>query len=244
MATVVMVEGTGSRSSRPDGLGLLSAVADKLDRGIDRVSVDYPGAYGWPISYHDSLIRGTATALGAIDRAPGPVYLVGYSQGAVIAGHCADHSKVERTYLISDPHRPRRRYIGNVDPGGYGLAGEVFRAGLMIHYFAASDDPITSAPPDSILRSVADFTRFMSPDLGTWLASIDRTIREQAWQNVQRRPLSALDEWRRVREAGRELSRYPRRHIDPYIREHIPGTSLTPCEWIAASINELVRTSR
>ncbi|MBF6330845.1 alpha/beta hydrolase family protein [Nocardia transvalensis] len=239
MATVLFVDGTWHvDTSRPDKLGMLRSVADALLPDIERETVLYPAVYGWPTSYRDSVNEGTANLRRAIDLAEGPVYLVGYSQGATIAGELAEHTKVSRTYLFADPHRPARRYVGDVDPGGCGLAGPRWRDAT-VHYFALPGDPITAAPMDSPLRDLADFTDAMGPNAIEWFSVAASKLLTGDWQNSIHRPERFGTEIERYRKAAADAQRYLNGWHAEYWRQIVPGTNVTFCQWAANSINFL-----
>ncbi|WP_405159856.1 PE-PPE domain-containing protein [Nocardia sp. NBC_01499] len=244
MREVLMVEGTwaSSEHASPDQYGLLGDVARRLDTSRLRPqNIAYPADYGRHRSYAESKAAGVQATRTAIERAERPVYLVGYSQGAAVAGAFTHHPNVARTYLLADPHRPAGRYIGLLDPGGSGLAGAIDRAGL-VHWLSAPGDVITCAPTDSLLRDIADFTPAMSPHLAPWLDNAIATLRSQTWQNAARRPWNAFEEFRRLREALRDAHGYLKggRHTC-YADENVAGLHITHTQWIAASMNYLAR---
>ncbi|QIS21275.1 PE-PPE domain-containing protein [Nocardia terpenica] len=239
MATVLFVDGTWHvDNSRADKLGMLRAVADALAPDITRETVLYPAVYGWPMSYRESVDKGIANLRQAIDHAEGPVYLVGYSQGATIAGELAEHPKVSRTYLVADPHRPAHRYVGDADPGGCGLAGPRWRDAT-VHYFALPGDPITAAPDDSPLRDLADFTEAMGPNAIEWFADAAAKLVTGTFQNAGHRPSLGAGEIDRYRQATDDAQRYLAGWHGEYWRQIVPGTDLTYCQWAANSINFL-----
>ncbi|WP_378734961.1 hypothetical protein [Nocardia brasiliensis] len=244
MRDVIIVEGTwaSSDTAGPDQYGLLGDVARRLDTSRLRPrNIAYPADYGRHRSYEDSKAAGMRETQQAIDSAKRPVYLVGYSQGAAVAGAFTNHRNVARTYLLADPHRPAGRYIGLLDPGGSGLAGAIDRAGL-VHWLAAPGDVITSAPTDSMLRDFADFTPAMSPHLRPWLEDAIATLRSRTWQNAARKPWNAFEEFRRLSEALHDAHGYLAggRHTC-YAAENVPGLHITHTQWIAASLNYLAR---
>jgi hypothetical protein len=116
---------------------------------------------------------GKAAGMRALTRAVAEstnrVVIVGYSQGAGIAGdfaaevgsgfYAALRSKVLACGLIADPLRPHLAALGP-DPGGYGILGQREVSGVPTYWVAAGGDPITALSAGSPLRGVADVTEY------------------------------------------------------------------------------------
>ncbi|NUS42448.1 MAG: cutinase family protein [Mycobacteriaceae bacterium] len=158
--------------------------------------VAYPADYGRQISYAASRTAGMNALAREVAASPNRVVIVGYSQGAGIAGDFAAEvgtgfypglrAKVAACGLIADPLRPHRTALG-ADPGGYGILGQRSIPHIPTYWVAAERDPITSLPAGSPLRSVADLTEYWclaSP--GAFLkwgqSVVDRANRPAGWQ--------------------------------------------------------------
>jgi len=174
-----------------------------------------------------------------IESSPKPVYVVGFSQGSVVAGELSWHPNVARTYLFADPHRPPYQNVGNGHMRGPGLAGTKHRSGI-VHQLAIPDDVITSASPDSLLRSLADFTAMMGPDVVKWAMHSFETIKRNQHQKISwRHPQESLKVLRLAHEARMDLEGYlGGRHVQyPHLK--IPGLHVTYTEWVVRSLNFL-----
>lgn len=157
--------------------------------------VDYPADYGQQISYAASKTAGMRELARAVAECSNRVLVVGYSQGAGIAGDFAAEvgsgfypslrSKVAGCALIADPLRPHRAVIGS-DPGGYGILGQRPVPGIPTFWAAAEGDPITALSAGSPLRSVADVTEYWclaSPAaFMRWGQSLVDVASRRSWQ--------------------------------------------------------------
>ncbi|MFI7528034.1 alpha/beta fold hydrolase [Nocardia salmonicida] len=164
---VLVVGGTWN----PGGDGVTGAFTDALNKAMFTARmVPYPADYGSHVSYAESVAEGKRALLAAIDRSPNPVVLAGYSQGAAVAGDLAAEigrgeypgREVIACALIADPRRPAGRYLGDTDPGGYGVVGERPIDGIPAYWAAAPGDPITALPAGNPLRTIADLSAFFS----------------------------------------------------------------------------------
>ncbi|MFJ2666224.1 PE-PPE domain-containing protein [Nocardia fluminea] len=164
---VLVVGGTWN----PGGDGVTGAFIDALNKAMFTPRmVPYPADYGSHVSYAESVAEGKRALLAAIDRSPNLVVLAGYSQGAAVAGDLAaeigrgEHPgrEVIACALIADPRRPAGKYLGDTDPGGYGVAGERPIDGIPAYWAAAPGDPITALPAGNPLRTIADLSAFFS----------------------------------------------------------------------------------
>ncbi|MFC6011390.1 PE-PPE domain-containing protein [Nocardia lasii] len=164
---VLVVGGTWN----PGGDGVTGAFIDGLNTSMFTARmVPYPADYGSYVSYTESVAEGKRALLAAIDRTPNLVVLAGYSQGAAVAGDLAaeigrgEHPgrEVIACALIADPRRPAGKYLGDTDPGGYGVVGERHIDGIPTYWAAAPGDPITALPAGNPLRTIADLSAFFS----------------------------------------------------------------------------------
>lgn len=205
MITVLCVGGTGETSTtdiRTEVTGQLSNLIRLLDPERFRgVWVPYPGAYGWPMSYAESVKVGAANVVRAVAAAQGQVMIVGYSQGAVVvkaavndiaAGRMALRSKLVGVGLVADPTRPRDQRtgwggeVGYWDTGTYGIAGEehviLQQTGLPVWTIVAPTDPITDLPAGNALRSLFDLSEFASLNGSAWAESLIARAKSRQWQ--------------------------------------------------------------
>ena len=270
-----------TRTEMPDpSVSMLTNVTDHLDPDIFLPGrfVGYPAAYGDPMSYEESVAEGIDNLEQVVYQAmqdDQKMVLLGYSQGATIVrrylaavatGVYGDpamfHGVILGAGCVADPYRPKGNCLG-IDPGGFGLAGKttVWPDGFL-YEVAATRDPICAAPENSYLRTVADFTGYMTTDpsqLILWMQAMITTLRDVGWQNAN---LDWGQFWltgQRVNEAvdyaGGYLPRVEYRVtpwmppvvINPgggrhtcYGVETMPGSQLTYCQALADAINQAV----
>ncbi|MFD3511123.1 alpha/beta fold hydrolase [Nocardia sp. NPDC058666] len=212
----------------PGGDGVTGAFTEALNKSIfTSRMVPYPADYGSYVSYTESVAEGKRALLAAIDRSPNPVVLAGYSQGAAVAGDLAaeigrgEHPgrEVIACALIADPRRPAGKFIGLVDPGGYGVVGERQIRGIPAYWAAAPGDPITALPAGNPLRTIADLSAFFS------FASTNAAITwaQQMLQTATRNQLQrwwSPENWRNWTGAIAYARGYlfDGRHTDDYVR--------------------------
>lgn len=200
----------GTNEPMPPGggrpLGMLGVVADQIDRIAPDLfthhTVKYPAEYGNPASYGDSRTIGERRTHQLV-RDVGGARLIGYSQGAVIAGNVsAARPDVPCGYLLADALRPRGAnstgmlgqpgHIEQEDFHGWGVAGQ--RPVEVARWYSIVGDVIADAWPDSLARDVADLSEFMGftglDDMQQWGTDLITKIKASAWQNL---PL-----WRRL----------------------------------------------
>ncbi|UVF60398.1 lysin B [Gordonia phage Meyran] len=177
--------------------GMLGAIVDATEGKWAHEWVEYPASYGTPQAYSDSERLGvlafvrkltTVWALGYDDIA-----IVGFSQGAAVveqglrriqvAAKLSNEqlalARVRYVALLGNPYRAAGDQVGP-DPGGYGVIGPLAPKGVVPiplasrwHNFALPGDLITSCPPDSLVRLIFPFTRWMSVHtLDRWAAEI------------------------------------------------------------------------
>ncbi len=264
--TVLAVGGTGE--SHPDDhrtavTGLLSHVTASLDERFTSRWVGYPASYGpvstGGLSYRQSTASGVRRLIAAVRRADGPVALIGYSQGSsvirellgLMARGTVSLPTVVAAGLISDPQQP----AGAVDGcNGSGVAGDgpAVPSSVEVMWIAHPSDMICNASEDSLIRDIADITRWMSFRTPKhWLQQVWSLLRSNGFQNAAKTRLSPrqwMRDARRLRVAGRELAGYlPRtlawrgyrvanpsgdRHI-AYATEPLDDSGLTGCQILA-----------
>lgn len=221
---VLVVGGTWN----PGGDGVTTAFTDALNKSIFTTRmVAYPADYGTHVSYTDSVAAGKRALLAAVDRSPNPVVLAGYSQGAAVAGDLAaeigrgEHPgrEVIACALIADPRRPAGKYLGDNDPGGYGVVGERPITNIPVYWAAAPGDPITALPAGNPLRTIADLSAFFSfADANAALRWAQRMF-DTALRNQLQRWWSPAN-WREWAGAVAYARGYlvDGRHTDDYVR--------------------------
>ncbi|APE37686.1 hypothetical protein BOX37_31325 [Nocardia mangyaensis] len=221
---VLVVGGTWN----PGGDGVTETFIHALDTSIFTTRmVAYPAAYGTPVSYADSVAAGKRALLAAVDRSPNPVVLAGYSQGAAVAGDLAAEigrgahrgREVIACALIADPRRPAGHYLGDTDPGGYGVVGERPIDGIPTYWAAAPGDPITALPAGNPLRTIADLSAFFSfADANAAVHWAHQMLNTASRNQLQR--WWSLDNWRQWAGALAYARGYlfDGRHTDDYIR--------------------------
>lgn len=195
MIDVIWLGGTGY-GEFPEGVSAAFAKALDQDRFRFRY-VRYPGSYGHPLSYAESVIEGRRLLLEAIRATPNLVVLGGFSQGAGISGDVAaeiaagQHPDLEVVgcALIADPSRPEGAGIGRAPAGGYGIEGQRPIFGPVkfpVYHAAAPGDPICALPEGNPLRSIADLTEWYSlssPEAAFhWAQDLVDRARSNRWQ--------------------------------------------------------------
>ncbi|MFY2789321.1 PE-PPE domain-containing protein [Rhodococcus sp. KRD162] len=268
--TVLAVGGTGeSRPSdhRPRVTGLLASVTSALDDRFVGQWVGYPASYGpvalGGLSYRHSADIGVRRLSRAIDATTGPIALIGYSQGATVVREVLglihdgtiDGTRIVAAGLVSDPQQP----AGAVsDCSGRGVAGvgPALPESIPVKWIGLKSDMICNASDDSLIRDIADLTRWMSfrtPRI--WLRELWKLLRSNSFQNATRtrlRPSQWVHDVRRLRTAATEIAGYlPKsmrwhrfewanpgggRHI-AYAREPYEG-DLTGCQVLARWLTE------
>lgn len=192
MIDVLILGGTWSAEGDP--------VTDAFIAGLDPARfrprmVAYPADYGKQVSFAASKSAGLSELARAVAQMPNQVVVVGYSQGAGIAGDFVAEvgsgfypgllTKVLACGLIADPLRPHRAVLG-ADPGGYGILGQREVDRIPTYWVAASGDPITALSAGSPLRTVADLTEYWclaSPGAFVkWGQSINDLAGRRGWQ--------------------------------------------------------------
>ncbi len=221
--TVLAVGGTGESfpgDPRTDVTGLLAGVTDRLDDRFRSRWVGYPSSYG-PVparhgmSFADSVAVGSDRLRSLIATTPGPIMLIGYSQGCVVIRHALAGDHVRRSDLcrvigvglVADPHQP----AGVVDGcAGSGVAGPGpdLPTGVATLWIADPADMICNADADSLVRDVADLTEALSlDDLLGWLRTSLLKLRRNTFQNAARTSI-------RPRQWRRDLTRVRRLVLD------------------------------
>lgn len=210
--TVLAVGGTGESfpgDPRTRVTGLLAGVTDRLDGRFRSRWVGYPSSYGPAptrngMSFTASVAAGSAELRSVLAATPGPVMLIGYSQGCVVVREAlaaggvdpSDLCRVIGVGLIADPHQPAGVVDGCTGSGVAG-PGPDLPDGVATLWIADPDDMICNADADSLVRDVADLTGALSlGDLAGWLRRSWETLRRNAFQNAARTSIRPR-QWRR-----------------------------------------------
>ncbi|MEW2017901.1 PE-PPE domain-containing protein [Rhodococcus sp. NPDC076796] len=268
--TVLAVGGTGEShpsDHRTRVTGLLACVVGELDDRFAGRWVGYPASYG-PVAlgglcFRHSADLGVRRLRRAIEGTTGPIALIGYSQGATVVREVLglvhdgtiDGSRIVAAGLISDPQQPVGAIDGCTGRGVAG-AGPALPESIPVQWIGLASDMICNASDDSLIRDVADLTRWMSfRTPKTWLRELWNLLRSNSFQNATRtrlRPSQWAKDVRRLRTAAAELGGYlPQsmrwrrfewsnpgggRHI-AYAREDYAG-GLTGCQVLARWLGE------
>lgn len=224
--TVLAVGGTGeSRPSddRPRVTGLLASVTGALDDRFIGQWVGYPASYGpvalGGLSFRHSAAIGVRRLRRAIESTTGPIALIGYSQGASVVREVLglvddgtiDGTRIVAAGLVSDPQQPAGAVSGCTGRGVAG-AGPALPESIPVRWIGLKSDMICNASDDSLIRDIADITRWMSfrtPKI--WLRELWTLLRSNSFQNATRtrlRPSQWVKDVRRLRTAGSELAGY------------------------------------
>lgn len=225
--TVLAVGGTGESYAgdrRTAVTGLLHEVTAALDDRFVSRWVGYPASYGpaphlGGMSYRISVDTGARALTDALRHTPGPIVLIGYSQGAVVIRTAldelgADDDVVERLLAIgfvADPHQPPGVIAGCE---GWGVAGPgpELPDGVATYWVGAPEDMICNASADSFVRDIADLTAALAVGrIRDWVGDMWKTLRRNTFQNARRTspgPAQVRRDMRRLASAVREVTGY------------------------------------
>lgn len=168
----IFMSGTGNPDGGPNPIA--DAFLSRLDPRFHVIKPAYPAAY-WPafgdLDYAESKRVGAKSIIDHVRMSPNKCVIGGYSQGADIAGDVAAeigqgiHPDLEvlAVALIADPSREVGAYTGlNPGYGTYGITGSRPIRGIPVGTVAAQGDMISALPAGSPLRTISDFSEFMS----------------------------------------------------------------------------------
>lgn len=198
---VITCRGTGEPLGGVDNM--LTLVTAKLDPMRFRFLADcqYPASIGVanqtfnPIgpSEDESVREGIAELASLIRGTPNTVGLLGYSLGAEVvsrfleAQSAGQYSDCELAFSACVAN-PLRREGDSIDPNprGFGINGQMRAEPPNPHFECANpNDAITSCPPDSPLRDIADaVSAFGLAQIGGWTQDLVDRMLEQRWQPV------------------------------------------------------------
>lgn len=178
MKTLFVVEGTWSR--RP--YGMTYEVIKKLDTDWNIVPIDYPQSLGDPISFHKSVNTGQLELETRMSECKTPYSIIGYSQGALIAGNAAQHYHDDDKFIslhnIADPARsPDDILVGPAVPG-IGLYGSRY-VGPKCRQYVVPGDWIASCDNPK-LANMARYVYDLSwSDWAGWARSVPNATRSR-----------------------------------------------------------------
>ncbi|PSR68616.1 PE-PPE domain-containing protein [Nocardia sp. MDA0666] len=217
MITVLTCRGTGEPLGSP--ANMLAAVTRQLDPAIYEIGpdIDYPAAIGPANPRHgvggcseqQSIDQGITALVRAIHATPNRVGLLGYSLGAEVvtrfleAKARGEYADCELAWAanLANPLRMRGDSI-DPNPVGFGINGQrrPWPDEFPTWEVANPADGITSCPPDSPLRTLADtVSAFSFADMGGWTRDLADRIRRNRWQAMQfgswSHPIRIWDLW-------------------------------------------------
>lgn len=196
----IWADGIGTHKLDPDDAAsvLLSVVDalgdDLLERGITVSDEKVPwkasmAMIGGNTSWDDAAREGVQMINDIVKKYPygTRIILLGYSGGCKVIHDWLDRadsytlSTVAAVGFLSDPFRPGTRYqSGTPDPGGHGIAGwrgtPIDGRAFWTSYFM---DVISSCPPDSPLRTLADVSDKIP---GSFIEDFGDHVRLGNWQ--------------------------------------------------------------
>lgn len=204
---VICVPGTSEtyEASKPlPPRGMTKLVTDLLGDEVISMSVPYTSGYGDKASYRNSVNNGKKNLVKILLSLPpgSRVYLVGYSQGATIAGDIMRdwgvHSSlghgelkdlnITAYYGIADPRRRHADIVG-FNPGGCGITGErqwpSDWVADRVHQFCAPGDIIAAADPNAdLFMEASEFTNeFWIGDVVGWIGYVLAVLNTKEFQD-------------------------------------------------------------
>ena len=157
--TLIVVGGTWETSP----WGQCGEVVRQLDSNWKKIWITYPAKYVGTTSYKQSYTEGKNNLRTQIKYLDEPFAILGYSQGAKIAGDVAASlafdSRLERVYLISDPERHTDDMVVGPSVPGEGVYGQR-RVGPKCRQFAQAGD-IVCSNENAVFRYMAGPTAML-----------------------------------------------------------------------------------
>lgn len=223
---ILCLEGTWAK----DPWGILGDVVSRVD--VPAIRISYPEQYGASFSYAESVYIGRRALRRKIDRLSEPFVLVGYSQGAHIAGDVAyeyrDDHRLLAVYLIADPKRSPRDTVIGENPGGWGIFGPRYIGEKAKHFVAHGD--IIAACTNHFLTNVAFYTiEKKRAGMRDWLKSFGHAAAFRQKGGSLRRAICEVKYYLKTSV-----------HTKYGEMEVLPGVTVT--QWIAEDIKRLMRS--
>lgn len=174
MKTLFVVGGTWETQA----WGLCNSVVSQLSNQWNPIWIPYPATYGNNISYKESYTIGRHNLREQISKCDTEYSILGYSQGAKIAGDVASmhqmDSQLERAYLWADPERHIDDMVIGPKVKGHGVAGQR-RIGWKARQFAIQSD-IICCNQNPVFTYMAEATSQLSTGSPKkWIRSISST---------------------------------------------------------------------
>lgn len=243
---IVTADGIGTSGIAPsDSRSIIGHVSARLGQKLRShrvVPVSWPASMagvGGGMSWTSAAHRGVLDLDKIFADHPGErVILLGYSGGCRVVHDWLDQRpqkrhRVAAVGLMSDPYRPADRWQhGLPDPGGSGICGG--RHGPVAartFWTSAPGDVISSCPPDSPLRTVADLSDKIP---GAFLTDLTGHLKRGDWQLATHMGLWRKDPLAYLRGLGPRMHRarlgvegyLTGAHTTAYTRPHEGGASL------------------
>lgn len=217
---VICTEGTWAR----EPWGLLGETVSLLPYSIERVN--YPEQYGDAFSYNESVYIGKRALRKKLSKISEPFILIGYSQGAHIAGDVAleyrDDDNLKAVYLIADPKRsPRDRLVGPETPGK-GVFGSRPIGPKAVHFAAPGD--IIAANTNNFISNVA------------WYTLEKKKFGAKEWLRTFKAARSQRQPGGKMWTAIQEVRYYLKTQVHTSYNSYIVDGNLTVPQWIAHDI--------
>lgn len=269
---VLVVGGTGESypgDSRTEVTGMTRNITKHLDpEQFTCRWVPYDAAYGpvtnpLGVAYADSVEKGLSALLARLEEDLRPVVLIGYSQGAAVVSALLDalsnphtvgglRKRIIGAVLLANPNRPQGSdTLGPIpDTSGFGITytPEYPTPARVVPTIEVAHplDPICSADPDSMLRSIARITEFLSfTNLDKWgkdvladAQAIDWMAKVQSFSDVT---YQANRFHRAIGEAlGYITGRHTAYNVESPKGSPVPYTTLA-AQWVLAATNAFER---
>jgi len=151
------------RGTWQSGGSLMDRIGMAVQHKIDPVHFRTPSSYGESMSYNDSVAYSVAKLTKHIEQHNDDYFLVGFSQGAHVAGTVAavnkNNPRFKGAYLIADPARSPKDHVVNAPMPGGGIMGERKVGAKAIHIVAPGD--FIAANTNKFISNVARYTYSM-----------------------------------------------------------------------------------
>lgn len=253
MYTIAMVRGTGeSFNGLNNMLRLVTTQLDLKKFDPNPLEVSYPASIGFANqtfavtgpSEDESVKIGIENLANLVRSTPNKVGVLGYSLGAEVVsrfneaqarGEYADCAVVF-TACVANPLREQGDSI-DAGPRGFGINGQHGPFPDRHHFEATNpDDAITSCPPDSPLRDLADVvSAFGFAAIGGWTQDLANRMLQRRWQPANWGDLlHPIKTWDLYEEAAADVVGYLTGH---HTSQYIQGGF---CDRLANVINRVV----
>lgn len=251
MIDVITCRGTGEPQGSPNNI--LAQVTQQLDPRRFRVLGDvvYPASVGvanegfriTAPSEADSIRIGVTNLATMIRSTPNVVVVLGYSLGAELVTKFNEaqsagmypECEIAATACVANPQRKEGDSIDPA-PAGYGINGEHAAFPDRPHFEAANPrDAITSCPPGSPLRGLADvMSAFGFAEIGAWSQDLVDRMLQRRWQPAGWGDIMhPVKTWEMYQQAANDIRGYL---TGQHTVQYVQGGH---CDRLAAAINAL-----